>query len=169
MARKSSAMQERSDRKLQKQKSSEEIMFSNKQKALCKQVTHLSILCGIEFAILIFSITGEPFIFGKLDAESVVDRFFQAKKATECTLSCRTTVEKICEHKRHTRMDHKKKLAIDDKGKGKAIKENSECSAWEKIDGTDSERLEEHFTCSKESSRSFWNITTLQHSPKPRS
>ncbi|KAF3632943.1 hypothetical protein FXO38_25859 [Capsicum annuum] len=202
MARKSSTMQERSDRKLQKQKCSEEIMFSKKQKVLCKQTTNLSVLCGIKFTILIFSITDEPFscihallcfiflmgavsmlchlllcctmclcdisllelgvfrkqpfylsrgrdepfIFGKSDAESVVDRFLQAKKATECSSSCRTTVEKICEHKRHARMDQKKKVTIDDKGKERQLKRTLSVLHGKKIEGTDSERLEEQLS-----------------------
>ncbi|PHT98573.1 hypothetical protein BC332_32481 [Capsicum chinense] len=96
-------------------------MFSKKQKALCKQVTNLSIPCGIEFAILIFSIMGEPFIFGKPNVESIVDRFLLAKQATECSSSCRTIVEKFCDHKRPAKIDQKKKIIIDDKGKSKAI------------------------------------------------
>ncbi|PHT62281.1 hypothetical protein T459_33855 [Capsicum annuum] len=121
-------------------------MFSKKQKVLCKQTTNLSVLCGIKFTILIFSITGEPFIFGKSDAESVVDRFLQAKKATECSSSCRTTVEKICEHKRHARMDQKKKVTIDDKGKERQLKRTLSVLHGKKIEGTDSERLEEQLS-----------------------
>ncbi|KAF3652647.1 hypothetical protein FXO38_03623 [Capsicum annuum] len=146
MARKSCMMKESGDRKLQKQKSSEDIVFSKKRQALCKKAMDLSVLCGIEFAILIFSVTGEPFIFGKPDAELVVDHFLKAKQATECSSSCRATVEKICEHTRHPRMDQNKKVPIDDKGKGKAIEENSECSTWKSVDGTDSETLEKQLT-----------------------
>ncbi|PHT49884.1 hypothetical protein CQW23_09631 [Capsicum baccatum] len=121
MARKSSMMQERSDRKFLKKKQFEPIMYPNKQKALCKQAIDLSVLCGIEFMIIIFSITGEPFIFDKPDAESI-NRFLQAKQATECSSSCRTTIEKFCDHKRPVKIDQKRKMIIDDRGKG--INEN---------------------------------------------
>ncbi|CAN4116545.1 unnamed protein product [Withania somnifera] len=145
MARKSSLMQEKSERKSTKNKRAEEIMFSNKQKALCKQATDLSVLCGIEFAIIIFSVAGEPFIFGKPDVESVVDRFLQAKQSTECSTSCRMTIEKICRHKKHEKMDQQKRMIIDDKGKGKAIEDNIERST-ESFKGNGSERLEKQLT-----------------------
>ncbi|PHT49528.1 hypothetical protein CQW23_09275 [Capsicum baccatum] len=47
----------------------------------------------------------------------------QTKQATECSSSCRTTVEKFCDHKRPAKVDLKKKMIIDVKGKG--INENN--------------------------------------------
>ncbi|MCE0481074.1 hypothetical protein HAX54_038472, partial [Datura stramonium] len=135
-------MKSRSEMKSVKNKRAEEIAFSNRQNALCKKATYLSVLCGIEFAIIIFSIVGESFLFGKPDVGSVVDRFLQAKQSsTECSSSCRMIIEKICGHKRE-KMDKNKKKTIDDKEKGKGIEGTFEHSTLENFQGTDSERHE---------------------------
>ncbi|KAM3291134.1 hypothetical protein P3S67_019423 [Capsicum chacoense] len=39
-------------------------------------------------------------------------------------------------------MDQNKKVTIDDKRKVEAIEENSECSTWKSLGGTDSKTLE---------------------------
>ncbi|KAF3652646.1 putative magnesium transporter MRS2-I-like [Capsicum annuum] len=59
----------------------------------------------------------------------------QTKEATECSSSCRTTVEKFCDHKRPAKVDLKKKMIIDVKGKGKAIegkKQKEDPRCWKK-------------------------------------
>lgn len=59
MARMSAHMQEQSERKSTKNQRREDILVSNKQKALCKQAMDLAVLCGIKFAIIIFSVAGD--------------------------------------------------------------------------------------------------------------
>ncbi|KAF3662562.1 putative LRR receptor-like serine/threonine-protein kinase-like [Capsicum annuum] len=57
----------------------EDMKISKMQKSLCKKANELSILCGIEIAIIIFSISGQPILFGKPDVELVVHHFLEAK------------------------------------------------------------------------------------------
>ncbi|PHT78082.1 hypothetical protein T459_16134 [Capsicum annuum] len=62
-----------------KNSSVEGIKMSKMQKSLFKKANELSILCGTEVAIIIFSIGGQPVLFGKPDVESVVYHFMEAK------------------------------------------------------------------------------------------
>ncbi|KAJ8556295.1 hypothetical protein K7X08_023053 [Anisodus acutangulus] len=65
-----------------KDKRAEHAIISNIQKSLCKKAKDLSILCGIEIAMIMFSIAGQPFLFGIPDVESVVQQFLEVKKLT---------------------------------------------------------------------------------------
>ncbi|XP_060180587.1 agamous-like MADS-box protein AGL61 [Lycium barbarum] len=52
-------------------------------KSLSKKAKELSILCGIEIAVIIFSIGGQPFFFSKPDVESVVHQANQPSASSK--------------------------------------------------------------------------------------
>ncbi|XP_055800428.1 agamous-like MADS-box protein AGL29 [Solanum dulcamara] len=82
MERKSSEIRKSTaEVKFIKDKRAEGVRISNMQKTLSKKANELSILCGVEIAILIFSIgCHEPFLFGNPDVDSVVHQFLEAKQ-----------------------------------------------------------------------------------------
>nr|XP_016436652.1 PREDICTED: MADS-box transcription factor 23-like [Nicotiana tabacum] len=134
MARMTSQMKNKSEKKFLKDKRAEKVALSNKQKALSKRAMDLSILCGIDIAIIIFSITAERFIFGNSNVESVVERFSQAKQPFYRMLSRKTTHEKAGCGDENDTMKKKKKKAINEKEKGE--------STLEIFNPTNLERLE---------------------------
>ncbi|XP_016513302.1 uncharacterized protein LOC107830293 [Nicotiana tabacum] len=123
MARMTSQMKNKSEKKFLKDKRAEKVALFNKQKALSKRAMDLSILCGIDIAIIIFPITAERFMFGNPNVESVVERFSQAKQPFYRMLSRKTTHEKAgCGDEKDT-MKKKKKKAINEKEKGESTLE----------------------------------------------
>lgn len=89
MERKSSQIRKSSvEIKFIKDKRAEGVRISNMQKTLSKKANELSILCGVEIAILIFSIgCHEPFLFGNPDVDSVVHQFLEAKQQSASSLN----------------------------------------------------------------------------------
>ncbi|XP_009586738.1 agamous-like MADS-box protein AGL29 [Nicotiana tomentosiformis] len=134
MARMTSQMKNKSEKKFLKDKRAEKVAFSNKQKALSKRAIDLSTLCGIDIAIIIFSITAEPFLFGNPNVESVVERFSQAKQPFYNMSSCKTTHEKSEGCGKKDKMKKKEKKATNEEEKGK--------STLEIFNPTNLERLE---------------------------
>lgn len=51
------------------------VTFSKRRAGLFKKATELSILCGTQIALIIFSLAGRAYSFGHPDVESVVGRF----------------------------------------------------------------------------------------------
>ncbi|XP_075078473.1 MADS-box protein SOC1-like [Nicotiana tabacum] len=109
MERNSSQIRKNVERDFVRDKRAEVVAISNMQKALCKKAKEISILCGIEIAILIFSIIGQPFLFGSPNVESVVRRFLKAKQPIASPLSGYISYERISGRKRKEEMDKKKK------------------------------------------------------------
>ncbi|MCD7453936.1 hypothetical protein HAX54_022692, partial [Datura stramonium] len=72
MERKSSLIIKNVEIKFIKDKRAEGIRISDMKKALCKKANELSILCGIEIAIIIFSVGSQPFLYGEPGVESVI-------------------------------------------------------------------------------------------------
>lgn len=70
------------DLALTKNKRAETAKISKMQKSLFKRADQLSILCGIQIAIIIFSVDRQPILFGKPDVESVVHQFREASDLT---------------------------------------------------------------------------------------
>ncbi|XP_015169511.1 agamous-like MADS-box protein AGL62 [Solanum tuberosum] len=70
------------DLALAKDKRAEGGKISKMQKALFKKANEISILCGIQIAIIILSIDRQPIVFGKPDAESVIHQFLEANHPT---------------------------------------------------------------------------------------
>ncbi|XP_055807013.1 agamous-like MADS-box protein AGL62 [Solanum dulcamara] len=70
------------DLALTKDKHAEDVKISKMQKSLFKKANELSILCGIQIAIIIFSTGRQPILFGKPDVESVIHQFVDANHPT---------------------------------------------------------------------------------------
>nr|XP_009785906.1 PREDICTED: agamous-like MADS-box protein AGL61 [Nicotiana sylvestris] len=121
MARMTSQMKSKSEKKKFKDKRAEKVALSNKQKALSKRAMDLSTLCGIDIAIIIFSITAEPFLFGNPNVESVVERFSQAKQPFYLMSSRKTTHENTRDGEENNTMKKKKKKAINEEEKGATL------------------------------------------------
>ncbi|KAK4723783.1 hypothetical protein R3W88_026562 [Solanum pinnatisectum] len=70
------------DLALAKEKRSQGVKISQMQKSLFKKANELSILCGIQIAIIIFSVGRQPILFGTPDVETVVQQFVEANHPT---------------------------------------------------------------------------------------
>ncbi|KAG5580468.1 hypothetical protein H5410_051095 [Solanum commersonii] len=70
------------DLALAKEKRVEGAKISQMQKSLFKKANELSILCGIQIAIIIFSVSRQPILFGMPDVEKVVQLFVEANHPT---------------------------------------------------------------------------------------
>ena len=52
-----------------------QVCFSKRRAGLFKKANDLSILCGAEISVIIFSPAGKPFSFGHPSVNSILDRF----------------------------------------------------------------------------------------------
>ncbi|KAH0449423.1 hypothetical protein IEQ34_020115 [Dendrobium chrysotoxum] len=52
-----------------------QVAFTKRRQGVMKKACELSILCGVEFAIVAFSPAGKPFSLGHPSVESIVARF----------------------------------------------------------------------------------------------
>ncbi|PKU78390.1 Agamous-like MADS-box protein AGL61 [Dendrobium catenatum] len=52
-----------------------QVAFTKRRQGVMKKASELSILCGVEFAIVAFSPAGKPFSLGHPSVESIVARF----------------------------------------------------------------------------------------------
>ncbi|RRT46185.1 hypothetical protein B296_00040115 [Ensete ventricosum] len=52
-----------------------QVCFSKRRAGLFKKANELSVLCGAELALIVFSPAGKPFSFGHPSVDSIVDRF----------------------------------------------------------------------------------------------
>ncbi|OIT38827.1 PREDICTED: agamous-like MADS-box protein AGL29 [Nicotiana attenuata] len=123
MARMTSQMKSKSEKKFLKDKRAEKIALSNKQNALSKRAMDLSTLCGIDIAIIIFSIVDEPFFFGNPNVKSVVERFSQAKQPFYRMSSRKMTHEQTGGGEENDTMKKKKKKTINEEEKGESTLE----------------------------------------------
>ncbi|XP_019235396.1 PREDICTED: agamous-like MADS-box protein AGL61 [Nicotiana attenuata] len=123
MARMTSQMKSKFEKKFLKDKRAEKVALSNKQKALSKRAMDLSTLCGIDIAIIIFSITVEPFLFGNPNVESVVERFSQANQPFYRMTSRKMAHEKVGGCEENDIMKKKKMKAINEEDKGESTLE----------------------------------------------
>ncbi|KAG6505417.1 agamous-like MADS-box protein AGL29 [Zingiber officinale] len=53
-----------------------QVCFSKRRAGLFKKANELSVLCGANLAVVVFSPAGRPFSFGHPSVDSVLDRFF---------------------------------------------------------------------------------------------
>ncbi|XP_009402798.3 agamous-like MADS-box protein AGL61 [Musa acuminata AAA Group] len=58
-----------------------QVCFSKRRAGLFKKATELSVLCGAEIALVVFSPAGKPFSFGHPSVDSVVGRFLSGGAA----------------------------------------------------------------------------------------
>ncbi|KAK6945841.1 Transcription factor, MADS-box [Dillenia turbinata] len=56
-----------------------QVTFSKRKSGLFKKASELSILCGVEMAIVLFSPTGKVYSFGNPDVNSIANRFLREK------------------------------------------------------------------------------------------
>nr|XP_016506974.1 PREDICTED: MADS-box protein AGL24-like [Nicotiana tabacum] len=94
----------------------------------------LSTLCEIDIAIIIFSITAEPFLFANSNVESVVKRFSQAKQSFYCMSSRKTTHEKTGGGEENDTINKMKKKAINEEEKGESTLEIFEPTNLERLE-----------------------------------
>ena len=52
-----------------------QVCFSKRRAGLFKKANELSILCGAEIGVIVFSPAGKPFSFGHPSVDSIIDRF----------------------------------------------------------------------------------------------
>ncbi|KAK6150051.1 hypothetical protein DH2020_017576 [Rehmannia glutinosa] len=74
--RKKSQGRKKIEMKLIADENARTVTFSKRRAGLFKKATELSILCGTQIAIIIFSLGGRAYSFGHPNVESVVNRFF---------------------------------------------------------------------------------------------
>ncbi|KAL6500729.1 hypothetical protein OROHE_025526 [Orobanche hederae] len=75
-AKKKSQGRRKIEMKLISDENARTVTFSKRRAGLFKKATELSILCGTQIAIVIFSLGGRAYSFGHPNVESVVGRFF---------------------------------------------------------------------------------------------
>ncbi|XP_057764242.1 agamous-like MADS-box protein AGL62 [Salvia miltiorrhiza] len=75
-AKKKSQGRRKIDMKLIADENARTVTFSKRRAGLFKKATELSVLCGTQIALIIFSLGGRAYSFGHPDVESIVGRFF---------------------------------------------------------------------------------------------
>ncbi|KAG5608193.1 hypothetical protein H5410_019474 [Solanum commersonii] len=125
MERKSSPIRKSVEIKFIKDKRAESVRISNMLKTLSKKANELSILCGVEIAILIFLIGTQPFFFGNPDVDSVVHQYLEINQPTTPSSYMK-----------------KKKKVKENKDKGKSVEDNFTYRISEDSKLTDAERFE---------------------------
>ncbi|TMW90953.1 hypothetical protein EJD97_015004 [Solanum chilense] len=124
MERKSAPIRKSVEIKFIKDKRAESARISNMLRTLTKKANDLSILCGVEIAILIFLIGTQPFFFGNPDVDSVVHQYLELNQPT--TPSSYTK---------------KKKKVEKNKDKEKSVENNITYRISEDLKLTETERL----------------------------
>ncbi|XP_047943890.1 agamous-like MADS-box protein AGL29 isoform X2 [Salvia hispanica] len=122
------------------------VTFSKRRAGLFKKATELSILCGTQIALIIFSLGGRAYSFGHPDVESIIGRFFNTNPtgtAPESSSSSRYRAAMLQEIKEQ--FDGKSKELETKKKRGKEIEAALESSSFhtsdEELDGLDFEQL----------------------------
>ncbi|KAK3035965.1 hypothetical protein RJ639_031138 [Escallonia herrerae] len=80
MARKKTQGRKKIEMKMIRDENARRITFSKRRSGLFKKASELSTLCGIEIAIIVFSLGGKAFSFGHPSVESVIDRFLNGNQ-----------------------------------------------------------------------------------------
>ncbi|KAK9084248.1 hypothetical protein Scep_030719 [Stephania cephalantha] len=75
MAKKRSKGRQKIEIKRIVQEESRQVTFSKRRSGLFKKASELSILCGVEVVIIVFSPAGKAFSFGVPNVDSLIDRF----------------------------------------------------------------------------------------------
>lgn len=83
MAKKKTSMgRQRIEIKKIENEESRQVCFSKRRAGLFKKANELSILCGAEVALIVFSPAGKPFSFGHPHVDSISNRFLANSMAT---------------------------------------------------------------------------------------
>ncbi|XP_026664940.1 agamous-like MADS-box protein AGL61 [Phoenix dactylifera] len=75
MRRKPSMGRQKIEMKRIEREEARQVCFSKRRAGLFKKANELSILCGAEIGIIVFSPAGKPFSFGHPSVSSIIDRF----------------------------------------------------------------------------------------------
>ncbi|XP_010909934.1 agamous-like MADS-box protein AGL62 [Elaeis guineensis] len=75
MVRKPSMGRQKIDIKRIESEEARQVCFSKRRAGLFKKANELSILCGAEIGVIVFSPAGKPFSFGHPSVDSIIDRF----------------------------------------------------------------------------------------------
>ncbi|KAG6416690.1 hypothetical protein SASPL_124126 [Salvia splendens] len=122
------------------------VTFSKRRAGLFKKATELSVLCGTQIALIIFSLGGRAYSFGHPDVESIIGRFFNKNPTAtvpESSSSSRYRTAMLQEMKEQ--FDGKSQELETKKKRGKEIEAALESSSFhttdEELDGLDFEQL----------------------------
>ncbi|XP_019433628.1 PREDICTED: agamous-like MADS-box protein AGL29 [Lupinus angustifolius] len=74
--------------KLVKDNNTRQVTFSKRRTGLFKKANELSILCGVEIAIIVFSPGNRPYSFGHPDVDVVVAKFLQQEPKSNRVQGC---------------------------------------------------------------------------------
>lgn len=85
--------------KLVKNKSARLVTFSKRKNGLFKKASELSILCGVDVGMVVFSLGGKPFSFGHPSIEAVTNKFLnqgpESVRGHNCEPSKDDNLEKL--------------------------------------------------------------------------
>ncbi|XP_019435910.1 PREDICTED: agamous-like MADS-box protein AGL29 [Lupinus angustifolius] len=78
--------------KMVKDTNTRQVTFSKRRTGLFKKANELSILCGTEVAIVVFSPGNKPYSFGHPDVQSVAAKFLEQEPRSNGPSSCDTNI-----------------------------------------------------------------------------
>ncbi|KAE9610736.1 hypothetical protein Lal_00021251 [Lupinus albus] len=81
--------------KLVKDNNTRQVTFSKRRTGLFKKANELSILCGVEIAIIVFSPGNRPYSFGHPDVDVVVAKFLQQEPKSNGVRGCSSNLDKL--------------------------------------------------------------------------
>ncbi|QCD85242.1 agamous-like MADS-box protein AGL29 [Vigna unguiculata] len=70
-----------------KDPNTKQVTFSKRRTGLFKKANELSILCGAEVAIVVFSPGNKPYSFGHPSVDAVADKFLQQESASDVAVT----------------------------------------------------------------------------------
>ncbi|KAK9267778.1 hypothetical protein L1049_010213 [Liquidambar formosana] len=114
------------------------IAYSRRRRGLFKKANELSTLCGVDVAIVTFSLGGKAFCFGRPSVESVIDQFLnQNPQLNNQSLELDTSEQDDRLHELDQQLYDLQNQLEAEKEKGKKLREMSK-------EGTTYQSLEEH-------------------------
>ncbi|KAK4399335.1 Agamous-like MADS-box protein [Sesamum angolense] len=129
-ARKKSQGRRKIEMKLIADENARTVTFSKRRAGLFKKATELSILCGAQVALIIFSLGGRAYSFGHPNVESVVGRFFNRNPMPNLQDSVHMRFHAAMLQQLKEQCDQKNEEVEAKKRRGKEIEtalENSPC------------------------------------------
>ncbi|EPS59092.1 hypothetical protein M569_15720, partial [Genlisea aurea] len=103
------------------------VTFSKRRVGVFKKATELSILCGVQIAVIIFSFAGRAYSFGHPDVDSVIGKFSNRNATApddERESSVQgTRIHGLVVQQLKEELDEKKERLMDQKRKGREVSE----------------------------------------------
>lgn len=124
------------------------VTFSKRRAGLFKKATELSVLCGTQIALIIFSLGGRAYSFGHPDVESIIGRFSNRNPVPNPQESAHTMrIRSGMLQGIKQQFDQKSEELEIKKKRGKEIEaalDSSSCNATEEnLDGLDLHQLQQ--------------------------